>query len=188
MMAVRISRRGFKNCEQTAKWKRSAGRKLGARRRERRMTSSCRLSRRFSARRTPIPRFPRNVTRAASRRRVGNSKFFMPITLSRITIKARRGRSGSQSSRTPNSPCRAPKRTQFVLHCTANWGASIECGMITFERVRDDLKRRRARHCRVAIQIPRRTYPEPNYRDLRMLSVVSGTDTDNLNTAREPGQ
>ena len=87
---MRISRRGLRNCEQNPKSKRSAGRKFGARRRERRMTKSCRLRRRFSASTALVPRLLRRVVGPVSSRRISQSKYFMLNTLSRSTIKARK--------------------------------------------------------------------------------------------------
>jgi hypothetical protein len=61
--------------------RRSAVRRLGARRRDRRRTKSCRLSRKFSARTALIPRVSRRVIRPASRRSIGERRHFISTTL-----------------------------------------------------------------------------------------------------------
>lgn len=104
-MAVRRSRRGLRNCEQNPKSTRSMERRFGVRRRDRRMTKSCRLRRKFSARTALIPRVPSKVVRPASRRRIDKRRHFISTTLRGSSIKARKGRSGSQGTRIANSPC-----------------------------------------------------------------------------------
>src|SRR5664279_659746 len=76
-MAVRISRRRLTNWAQNPKSQRSAGRRLGARRRERRRTRSCCFKRIFSARTARIPPVPRRTASLASRCTIIRIAFFM---------------------------------------------------------------------------------------------------------------
>ena len=48
-----------------------------------------------------VPRLPRSVVRPARSRRVSQSKCFMSMTLPKNTIKASKGRSGSQGLELP---------------------------------------------------------------------------------------
>jgi hypothetical protein len=105
MRASRRSRRPPRNKEQNPKTSRSAGWRLGARRRDRRRTNNCRLSKRFSASTALIPRLPRSLVRPAKRCRINHKKCFMPSTLTRKTIQARTGDSDAQRHRISNSPC-----------------------------------------------------------------------------------
>src|ERR1035437_2832861 len=77
MMAVRISRRRLTNCAQNPKSQRSAGRRLGARRRERCRTRSCCFKRIFSARTARVPPVPRRTASLASRCAITKIAFFM---------------------------------------------------------------------------------------------------------------
>ena len=60
-------RMALRNCEQNPKSQRSAMRRLGARRRERRRTRSCCLKRIFSASTDRVPPVPKRITSLASR-------------------------------------------------------------------------------------------------------------------------
>src|SRR5664280_439272 len=77
MMAVRISRRRLTNWAQNPKSQRSAGRRLGARRRERCRTRSCCFKRIFSARTARVPPVPRRTASLASRCTITKIAFFM---------------------------------------------------------------------------------------------------------------
>src|SRR5664280_1334115 len=77
MMAVRISRRRLTNWAQNPKSQRSAGRRLGARRRERCRTRSCCFKRIFSARTARVPPVPRRTASLASRCTIIRIAFFM---------------------------------------------------------------------------------------------------------------
>ena len=78
---------------------------MGARRRDRRITTSRCLRRRFSASTVLIPPLPRTAIRPASRRRIGQNQYSISITLPVSTSNASQGRSGSQDAATANSPC-----------------------------------------------------------------------------------
>ena len=86
----------------------------GRRRRDRRRTKSCRLSRKFSARTALIPRVPGRVIRTVSKRRIVQERHFIATTLPGRTIKARKSRSGSQPTRIANSPCTGVSGTSSV--------------------------------------------------------------------------
>src|ERR1035437_2243714 len=77
MMAVRISRRRLTNWAQNPKSQRWAGRRLGARRRERCRTRSCCFKRIFSARTARVPPVPRRTASLASRCTITKIAFFM---------------------------------------------------------------------------------------------------------------
>src|ERR1035437_5573846 len=114
-MAERINRRGLRNCEQNPKSTRSAVRRWGARRGDRRITKSCCLRMRFSASTALIPPLPRTVIRPASRRRIGQNQYSISITLPASTSKASKGRSGCRGTATANSHVQADKLWRLAL-------------------------------------------------------------------------
>src|ERR1017187_4906783 len=91
-MAVRISRRGLRNWAQNPKRKRSAGRRLGARRRERRRTRSCCLKRIFSASTARVPPVPKRMASLASSFTSNTIAFFMGEQLARHWTRGQRSR------------------------------------------------------------------------------------------------
>src|ERR1035437_436168 len=106
MMAVRISRRGLRNREQNPKSKRSAGRRLGARRRDLCRTRSCCFKRRLSARTARVPPVPRRMPSPASRCPSNTIALFIGKQLARYWI----WRQGSRI------PAEGPLNYEFAMH------------------------------------------------------------------------
>src|ERR1035437_5775484 len=92
MMAVRISRRRLTNWAQNPKSQRWAGRRLGARRRERCRTRSCCFKRIFSARTARVPPVPRRTASLASRCTITKIAFFMDKQLAQHRTREQGGR------------------------------------------------------------------------------------------------
>src|ERR1035437_8472089 len=91
-MAERINRRGLRNREQNPKSKRSAVRRLGARRRDRCRTRSCCFKSRFSARTARVPPDPRRAASPASSCTSNIIAFFMGKQLERHWLKGQGSR------------------------------------------------------------------------------------------------
>ena len=148
IMAERINRLGLRNCEQNPKSTRSAVRRLGARRRDRRITKSCCLRMRFSASTALIPPLPRTVIKPASRRRIGQNQYSISITLPASTSKASKARSGSRGTATANSPC-----TGAALVC--RWRAGPHAGELAVAQSSASHSRQRD-HARLVWNAPGR--------------------------------
>src|SRR5664279_642787 len=106
MMAVRIRRRGLRNREQNPKSKRSAGRRLGARRRDLCRTRSCCFKRILSARTARVPPVPRRMASPASRCPSNTIAFFIGKQLARYWI----WRQGSRIA------AEGPLNYEFAMH------------------------------------------------------------------------
>src|SRR5664279_2615944 len=118
MMAVRISRRGFRNREQNPKSKRSAGRRLGARRRDLCRTRSCCFKRRLSARTARVPPVPRRMASPASRCPNNTIAFFMGKQLARHWTRGQGSRIAAEGPLNYEFATHTPQarlRNQFTL-------------------------------------------------------------------------
>src|ERR1035437_8005101 len=129
MMAVRISRRGLRNREQNPKSKRSAGRRLGARRRDLCRTRSCCFKRILSARTALVPPVPRRMASPASRCPSNTIAFFTGKQLARYWIWPQGSRIAAEG----------PLNYEFAMHKAKEQGRPSENHTKTMRNPSEDL-------------------------------------------------